>query len=188
LQALRLVVPALALAVVLSCLLLLLGFTTANRAAEEVPGATRDDHRPVTTTSPPPRDGPQGKVLSNSVRKKEVRGKPIPGLPRPPGSVRVGYAEDRSNGLTTARTEYASGMGPEGVRGFYRDVFRSGNWDVANVEYSGGDWYFLVARGGREASVEVSPRGGGSRVVVEALGPAEGAGQDDWTPADGSKR
>jgi hypothetical protein len=180
LQALRLVVPALVLAVALSCLFLLLGFTTANRAAEETLHASRGDHRPVAANSPSPRGGPQGKVLSTSARANEVQGKPISGLPPHPGSVCVSYAEDTEEGLATVRAEYVTEGGPEGVRGFYRDVFRSGGWKVANVEYSGGDWYFLVARGGREASVEVSPTREGSRVVVES--------QEGGASAGGSKR
>lgn len=173
-QAFRLAVPALALAIALSCLFLLLGFTTANRASEDMPRATRGDHRPVDATSPP------GKVLSTSTPTEDVGNKPIPGLPRHPGAVRVGYSEDRTNGVTTVRAGYVTEKNPEGVRGFYRDVFRSKNWQVANVEYSGGGWYFLVTRGGREASIEVSPEGRGSRVVVEA--------QEGGTSAGGSKR
>lgn len=173
-QAIRLAVPALALAVALSSLFLLLGLTTANRASEEMPRTTRGDHRPVAATSPP------GKVLSTSTATEDVGGKPIPGLPHHPEAARVGYTEDQTNGVTTARAEYVTEENPEGVRRFYRDVFRSKGWKVANVEYSGGGWYFLVTRGGREAGVEVLAGGGGSRVVVEA--------QEGGASAGGSKR
>ena len=173
-QALRLAVPALVLAVLLSCLLLLLVLTTANRASEDMSRATRGDHRPVSATSSP------GKVLSTSTPTEDTRVKPIPGLPRHPGAARVGYTEDRANGVTTARAEYVTEGNPEDVRGFYRDVFRSKNWKVANVEYSDGGWYFLVTRGGREASVEMSSEGEGSRVVVQA--------QEGGASAGGSKR
>jgi hypothetical protein len=73
------------------------------------------------------------------------------------------------------------------VRGFYRGVFREGGWQVANVEYSGDVWHFLVLRGDLEAGVEVAPRDGGSEVEIELSGPAGGA-QEPSASAGGSKR
>ena len=58
---------------------------------------------------------------------------------------------------------------------------------MANVEYSGDLWHFLVLRGDREVGVEVAPHDGGSEVEIELSAPAGGA-QEPSASAGGSKR
>ena len=164
-QALRLVVPALALATVLSSVFLSLGFVTASRTTDSAPRPTPNDHDPLAGASAEGSAPDKGETLSASAR--DVRGGPVPGLPRYPGSVRVSYAEDRVGGLAVVRAGYLAERPPSTVRDFYDRVFRSGYWNLANVEYSAGKWFFHAVRGGREVGVEVSPRGGGSMVEVE---------------------
>lgn len=129
---------------------------------------------------------PEGKTLSASFPVRDARGEPVPGIPRPPGSVRVGYSEGEADGLKLVRAEYLAEERPDAVRGFYRGVFGAGGWQVANVEYPGDGWHFLILRGGREAEVEVVPRGGGSEVRVELSRPE--VAQEAPPPAGGSKR
>ena len=187
-QALRLAAPALALAAVLSSVFLLLGFASASRTTGDAPRpATDDPERPTSTfadTSPA-----DGSVLSAGEVSGDVRGEPVPGLPRCPGSVRVAYSEHRADGLGFVRAGYASERAPDAARDFYAGVFGSGRWEMANVEYTGGQWYLLATSGAREAVVEVSSRGGGSLVKLEVsrpLGPDPG--QEDGASAGGSKR
>lgn len=186
-QALRLAAPALAFAVLLSAILLALGLTTAARTANDALRPTPNDYEPAAGLSPEgaPREVPEKKTLSASTPAEDVAGKPIPGLPRHPGSVRVAYAEGRADGLSVVRAGYAAEKPPAAVRDFYAGFFRSEGWGVANVEYVGGEWYFLAVRGGREAVVEVSPRGGGSLVRIEASRPVA---QEEGASAGGSKR
>ena len=132
-------------------------------------------------------EAPEGETLSASIPAEAARGEALPGLPRPPGSVRAGYSREEADGLALIRAAYLARDRPDAVRGFYRGVFREGGWQVANVEYSGDVWRFLVLRGEREAGVEVAPRDGGSRVEVELSGPAGGA-QEPSASAGGSKR
>lgn len=120
---------------------------------------------------------PEGKALSSSIPAQDARGEPVPGLPRHPGSVRVGYSEKETDGLMLVRAAYLTRERPDVVRGYYRSVFRAGEWQVANVEYRGKVWHSLVLRGDREAGVEVLPRDGGSEVKIELTGPA-GRAQD----------
>lgn len=129
----------------------------------------------------------EGKTLSASIPAEDARGEPVPGLPRPPGSVRVGYSEREADGLVLVRTEYLTTERAEAVRGFYRGVFGAEGWQVANVEYSGDGWHFLVLRGDLEAEVEVLPRDGGSEATIGLSGPAGGA-QESGASAGGSKR
>lgn len=158
-----------------------------------LPGQTAHDETPprtegqrlAGTTSQGKTTGESsgGKSLSASIPARDAPGKPVPGLPRHPGSVRVAYSEKREDGLTLVRASYLTRERPDAVRGFYRGVFRKEAWQVANVDYSGDGWHFLVVRGDREAWVEVLPRDGGSGVKVELSGPAQGSGA-----AGGSKR
>ncbi len=173
-RASRPTVPALALAAVLSCLLFALA--TA--------GGPGEDRRPLSAAQP---DAPEKKTLSAAIPARDARGEPIPRLPRYPGSVRVDYSEHGRDGLAVVRAAYLAEERPDAVRGFYRGVFRSRGWQVANVEYSGGSWHFLVLHGVREAGVEVLPRDGGSEVRVELSRPA-GVAQESRASAGGSKR
>ncbi len=132
-------------------------------------------------------EAPEGETLSASIPAEDARGEALPGLPRPPGSVRTGYSREEADGLALVRAAYLAREGPDAVRGFYRGVFREGGWQVANVEYSGDVWHFLVLRGDLEAGVEVAPRDGGSKVEIELSGPAGGA-QEPSASAGGSKR
>ncbi|HEY9421462.1 MAG TPA: hypothetical protein VIW92_08610, partial [Thermoanaerobaculia bacterium] len=104
-----------------------------------------------------------------------------------PGSVRTGYSREKVDGLALVRAAYLAKAGPDAVRGFYRGVFREAGWQMANVEYAGDVWHFLVLRGDLEAGVEVAPRDGGSEVEIELSGPAGGA-QEPSASAGGSKR
>jgi len=148
-----------------------------------------EDQRPAGTTSQGETTGEssEGKTLSASIPARDTRGEPVPGLPRHPGSVRVGYSEEKVDGLMLVRAAYLTRERPDEVRGFYRGVFRARGWQVANVEYTGDVWHFLVLRGGREAGVEVLPRGGSSEVKIELSGPAVGV-QESGASAGGSKR
>ena len=137
-----------------------------------------------------PQDGPASTGVGTSaatIPEKDVRGEPVPWLPRPPGSVRVGYSEKESGGLMLLRASYLTTEKADAVLGFYRGVFAAEGWQVANVEYAGGGWHFLVLRGDLEAEVKVLARDGGSEAGIELSGPG-GGGQGAWASAGGSKR
>ena len=173
--------PAAVLTVALSCMVLGCGPPAGSQKGETVP--KMDDSRLVGATSQ--EKGPEGRTLSASMPAEDVRGEPVPGLPRHPGSVRTGYSESRKDGLVLVLAAYLAEEKPGAVSGFYRDSFRSGGWEVANVEYSDG-WRFLVLCGRREAEVTVSRRGGGSEVEIELSRPARV--QEGAPSAGGSKR
>lgn len=189
------------LAVVLASISISFGCLPADRASQEdstpklegewlagtAPGkAPREALREV------PREGTRGegsggKTLSAIIPQEDARGEPVPWLPRPPGSVRVGYSEREDGGLVLLSASYLTVQKTDAVLGFYRGVFAAEGWQVANVEYSGGGWHFLVLREDLEAKVKVLARDGGSEAGVELSGPAGGA-QESWASAGGSKR
>ena len=178
-----------ATALVLASLLPFAGCDPPALTTPAGPAFEVEDRRLVGARSQTEREAekPEGKTLSASLPGRDARGKPVPDLPRHPGSVRVDYSEREADGLRLIRAAYLTGERPDEVRGFYRSVFRSGGWQVANVEYSRSGWHFVVLREGWEAGVGVLPRGGGSRVEIELSGPAGGA-QDSHVSTGGSKR
>ena len=101
--------------------------------------------------------------------------------------MRAGYSERETSWLVLVRASYLTREGVDAVREFYRGVFGAQGWQVANVEYSGDGWHYLILRGDLEVDVEVLPRRGGSEVKVDLSGPAGGA-QESWASAGGSKR
>ena len=177
--------PAVPALVVVLASLLLFACVAPDQAAPDAP-APRLEGRQLSGTAPQGgtgADGPGGENLSASIPARDARGEPVPGLPRPPGSVRTGYSEGETEGLV--RAAYLTRERSEAVLGFYRGVFGAKGWQVANVEYSGDGWHFLVLRGDLEAKVKVLPSDGGSEVEVELSGTGD---QASAASAGGSKR
>jgi hypothetical protein len=109
---------------------------------------------------------------TTSLPAEDVPGRDMPGLPRYPGSVRIEYERKEQDRLVFTAARYLSHAKLDVIRGFYRGVFRSKNWSVANAEFSEGEWTFLVVDGEREAEVRIEPHGPGvSRVVIESSEP-----------------
>ena len=156
------------------------GETTPPRLeGERLAGATRQEG--VTGKDP------AGETLAATMPERDVRGEPIPWLPRPPDSVRVGYSEKQAGGMVEVRASYLTTQKADAVLGFYRGVFAAEGWQVANVEYAGGGWHLLVLRDELEAEVKVLSREGGSEAGVELSGPT-GVAQGTWASTGGSKR
>jgi hypothetical protein len=179
-----------AVAVVLVSLLLSVGCLPQDRAVWVGMAPPRLDGERLAGASPREAkagDNPAGETRAADIPEEDVRGEPVPWLPRPPGSVRVGYSEKEADGLTLVRASYLTTEKADAVLGFYRGLFAAEGWQVANVEYAGGGWHFLVLRGDLEAKVKVRERDGGSEAGIELSGPA-GGGQGAWASAGGSKR
>ena len=124
--------------------------------------------RPENATAVSERTTPSDTKPEISLPADDVPGKDISDLPRYPGSVRVEYERKVQDPLVFTRIRYLSRARLDVIRGFYRGVFRAEGWKVANVEFSGGEWTFLVVRGEREAEVRIEPHSRGvTRVDIE---------------------
>lgn len=80
--------------------LLLSGRIPPGQAAEDAPTPTLEG-RQLSGTAPQGgtgAEGPEDDTLSASIPARDARGEPVPGFPRPPGSVRTGYSERRPKG------------------------------------------------------------------------------------------
>lgn len=178
-----------ALVVLLASLSLSFGCVSAGPPAQDgtPPRLEGKQLAGATPQKEPAGKDPGGETVAASIPAEDARGEPVPWLPRPPGSVRLGYSEKESDGLVLVRASYLTTEKTDAVLGFYRGVFAAEEWKVANVEYAGGGWHFLVLRGDLEAEVKVLTREGGSEAEIELSGPAGGA-QESWASAGGSKR
>jgi hypothetical protein len=96
----------------------------------------------------------------------DVRGRDLANLPRYPDAVRTAFLRELQGSTEVTAIEYmAAGAELDDVRAFYRRIFRERGWELIELDFSGGEWIFLVERKGRAALVEIEERG--RRIVVE---------------------
>ncbi len=130
-----------------------------------MPGPDGSDSSTLTPlqeeTSPPERAGSKNVKVAAPLPSEDAPGEDVVDLPRYPGSVRVAYERNQLDALVRTRARYLSAEELDAVRGFYRGVFRSEDWRVANAEFSDGEWTFLAVKGEREADIEVRSQGAG---------------------------
>lgn len=102
----------------------------------------------------------------------DVPGEDVPGLPRYPDSVRTGYERGERGGLVVIRARYLTTEGLDAVRGFYRGVFQSEDWEEADADFSEDEWTFYVTNGEREATVRISDLGPSVETSIELTEPS----------------
>ncbi|QIN80464.1 hypothetical protein GBA65_20270 [Rubrobacter marinus] len=130
------------------------------------PGATAPPPQaPVASTTPAEEPVP------SAVPEADVPGSDPDGLPRYPGSTRVAYRHEKLDGLARTSAEYASDADPDEIRAFYRGVFHSRGWTVADLDFSPEEWYFFVVRDEREALVQIQALRSPVVVEIELTGP-----------------
>ena len=119
----------------------------------------------------------------------DAPGADIVDLPRYPDSMRVEYRQTFEKSLIVKEVEYVIAAELEPVHDFYREVFDTRGWLVADVWFFQGEWTFFVIDGSREALVEIEARGPLVEVEIEL---SEIAGDplisDSITQRGGSKR
>jgi hypothetical protein len=136
---------------------------TSNRRHPEGVAKVRSQDKAMLSERPSPRNAKPAVPLPL----EDVPGKDESDLPRYPDSVRVDYERKKMGGLVLTRVRYLSHEKLDAVRGFYRGVFRTGGWKVANVEFSEGEWTFLVVKGEREADIEIRFHDTGAETTMQ---------------------
>jgi cell division septation protein DedD len=160
-------ISGVALALMLVVAVVWVGWPLIRQQSEGVT-AERPDHNTILSE----RTTPPNTKSAASLPTEDVPGKGIPDLPRYPGSVRAEYERTEQDLLVFTRVRYLSRAKLDVIRGFYRGVFRAERWKVANVEFSEGEWMFLVVHGEREADIEIEPNGRDiTRVDIELSAP-----------------
>lgn len=161
---------------VLSIVLILSALVAPGCVAGLHPG----EPAPEAPTAPSPQQAaPQRGAdpsTGTALPEKDVPGRDPHGLPRFPDSVRVAYEREEHEKLKMVRVRFLSREEPNAVRAFYRGVFASERWRVANVESARGGWVFLAVSGEREAVVAIEPEGRGSEIGIELTEPLRGGG------------
>ena len=128
--------------------------------------------QPEPQVSPETTSSPQTTAVAAPLPPEEdIPGEEVPGLPRYPGSVRVGYERGERDGLAVVRARYLTTEDLDAVRGFYRGVFRSEGWAEADADFSGGEWTFHVTDDEREATVRISALGPSVETIIELSEP-----------------
>ena len=115
----------------------------SNRQHLESATEVRPQDKTMLSERPRPRDAKPAASLPS----EDAPGRDVPDLPRYPDSVRVEYERKELDALVVTRARYLSREKLDVVRGFYRGVFRSEDWKVANAEFSDDEWTFLVVKG-----------------------------------------
>ncbi len=138
-----------------------------NRQHLESPAEVRPQDKTMLAEGTSPRDAKPAASLPS----EDTPGRDVPDLPRYPDSVRVEYERRELGALVLTRATYLSHEKLDTVRGFYRGVFRSEGWKVANAEFSDDEWTFLVVKGEREAEIEVRPHDTGSETDMRLSAP-----------------
>ena len=95
----------------------------------------------------------------------DVDGADLRDLARYPGAVRTAYARERQGTKAVTTVEYVATAELDDVRAFYRRVFREEGWELVELDFSGGEWVFLVEKGRRAAYVEIED--GGTYTIVQ---------------------
>jgi cell division septation protein DedD len=160
-------ISGVALALTLVVAVVWVGWALTRQQLEGVTAEHPDHKTTLSERTTPPNTKPAA-----FFPEEDVPGRDVPDLPRYPNSVRAEYERKEQDPLVFTRVRYLSHAKLDVIRGFYRGVFRAEGWKVANVEFSEGEWTFLVVHGEREADIEIQPHGRDvTRVDIELSEP-----------------
>lgn len=97
----------------------------------------------------------------------DVDGNDVSNLARFPGAIRTAYLRERQGSTIVTVIEYVTSADLDDVRAFYRRIFRENDWELIELDFSGGDWIFLVERGARAAFIEIEQRDSHVSIDIE---------------------
>lgn len=144
-----------ALSVVAAIALVAAGFVAGWLSSPRQTGAASPGPPPATVPVAPSEDVP---------------GADISGMPRYPTSVRAEYTRERLEDSVATDVEYVTTDDAADVRGFYREVFRDGEWVEADIGTVSGEFYYLVTKG--EVVVEIEERSNFTEIEIEETKPS----------------
>jgi hypothetical protein len=112
----------------------------------------------------------------------DVPGEDLERLPRYPGSVRseFGVTMDERYRLTTV--EFLADAPLDEVRSFYQGVIADQRWQRADIDFSGGEWTYILVDGAIEALIELEIAAGLVEIDLHISEPIP-APSADPTPA-----
>ena len=113
----------------------------------------------VAQRSPTPNPSPSATTMPSSstglLPEGDVAGEDLDRLPRYPGSVRTEYEVSIDDRFRLTATEYLADAHLDEVRTFYQGVIEDHGWQRADIDFSGGEWTYVLVDGATEALVEL---------------------------------
>jgi hypothetical protein len=134
--------------------------------------------------TPPPATPVASRVETPATLPPEVAGEDIGALPRYPASVRTRYDVSREVGHELVAVEYLASAPIADVRLYYQRVIADHGWERVDINYSDGEWAYLLLRGTEEALIKLEMARGLVEIdlqlsrPVDETAPAPPAGDD----------
>ena len=110
---------------------------------------------------------------------RQVPGEALERLPRYPGSVRTEYEVSIDDRYRLIAVEYFADATVDEVRLFYQGVIEEHGWERADIQYTGGEWTYVLVDGSVEALVEIEVTRGHVEIDLQVSAPIAAA-----TPGD----
>jgi hypothetical protein len=108
---------------------------------------------PAATPTPTP--APSVAPSDPAMPAADVAGEDLERLPRYPGSVRTEYEVSIDDRYRLTAVEYFADATIDEVRLFYQGVIEEHGWERADIQYTGGEWTYVLVDGSVEALVEI---------------------------------
>jgi hypothetical protein len=107
------------------------------------------------TPTPIPTPTPAVTPSDLAIPTADVAGDDLERLPRFPGSVRTEYEISLDDRYRLTAVEYFADATIDEVRLFYQGVIEEHGWERADIQYTGGEWTYVLVDGSVEALLEI---------------------------------
>jgi hypothetical protein len=135
------------------------------------------------TPTPMPTPTPAVPPSAAAIPTDDVAGEDLERLPRYPGSVRTEYELSIDDRYRLTAVEYFADATIDEVRLFYQGVIDEHGWERADIQYSGGEWTYVLVDGSVEALVEIEVTRGHVEIDLQVSAPiAPPSGTPSPTP------
>lgn len=136
------------------------------------------------TATPMPTPAPLVTPSDAGIPVADVAGEDLARLPRYPGSVRTEYEVSVDARYRLTAVEYFADATIDEVRLFYQGVIEEHGWERADIQYSGGEWTYVLVDGSVEALVEIEVTRGHVEIDLQISAPvASPAGSPSGSPS-----
>ena len=122
---------------------------------------------PTPTPTPTPAATPSDAAIPTD----DVAGEDLERLPRYPGSVRTEYEVSIDDRYRLTAVEYFADATIDEVRLFYQGVIEEHGWERADIQYSGGEWTYVLVDGSVEALIEIEVTRGNVEIDLQVSAP-----------------
>ncbi|HSI99768.1 MAG TPA: hypothetical protein VLA59_05225 [Patescibacteria group bacterium] len=123
------------------------------------------------TPTPTPTPTPAATPSDAAIPTDDVAGEDLERLPRYPGSVRTEYEVSIDDRYRLTAVEYFADATIDEVRLFYQGVIEEHGWERADIQYSGGEWTYVLVDGSVEALIEIEVTRGNVEIDLQVSAP-----------------